>query len=109
MFISVHANSLDNNIDISKVQGLSVFYNGRQSQKAAQTVFDHVRAEMNRGDKGLHSRNHYVTRSTWAPAMIIETGFMPNPYEFEWLINNDAQKKIAQSIADAVVKYYKGV
>jgi N-acetylmuramoyl-L-alanine amidase len=107
MFISIHANSMAEDVDISKIDGFSVFYREKHSLSLAEIIFNTIQEELNRKDKGLHNKNFYVTRNTWAPSVLIESGFVPNPYEFEWLTDEDEQARLAQSISEAVVKYYK--
>jgi N-acetylmuramoyl-L-alanine amidase len=107
MFISIHGNSMAEDVDISKIDGFSVFYREKHSLSLAEIIFNTIQEELNRKDKGLHNKNFYVTRNTWAPSVLIESGFVPNPYEFEWLTDEDKQTRLAQSISEAVVKYYK--
>ena len=107
MFISLHANSMEDNVDISKVEGFSVFYREKLSKQLAEAVFTNTLSTLNRGNKGVHNENFYVIRGTWAPAVLIESGFVPNPKEFEWLTDNNEQTRLAKIIAEAVVKYFK--
>jgi N-acetylmuramoyl-L-alanine amidase len=105
MFISIHANSMGDNVDISKVDGFSVFYKEKLAQPLADMVFNNTITALSRNNKGLHVRNLYVTRGTWTPSVLLESGFIPNPNEFEWLIDDNEQLKLAKSLAEAVVKY----
>ena len=105
MFISIHANSMGDNVDISKVDGFSVFYKEKLAQPLADMVFNNTITTLSRNNKGLHVRNLYVTRGTWTPSVLLESGFIPNPNEFEWLIDENEQLKLAKSLAEAVVKY----
>ncbi|HEY9061278.1 MAG TPA: family 10 glycosylhydrolase [Pseudobacteroides sp.] len=106
MFISVHANSMGDNVDISKIEGFSVFYREDLAKPLADTVLKSTIYKLGRTDKGLHKNNFYVTRGTWTPSILIESGFMPNPYEFGWLIDEDAQTVLAKSIAESIVQYF---
>ena len=106
MFISVHANSMADNVDISKVDGFSVFYREKFAQWLSETVFKHTIDTLNRNHKGIHSKNFYVTRGTWTPSILIESGFVPNPNEFEWLIDENEQALLAKSMAEGIVKYF---
>jgi len=106
MFISVHANSMGDNVDISKVDGFSVFYREVFAQPAAEKVFSNTIQGLQRNNKGLHKRNLYVTRGTWTPSILFESGFIPNPNEFEWLIDDNEQARLAKAVAEAVVKYF---
>ncbi|KNY26747.1 N-acetylmuramoyl-L-alanine amidase [Pseudobacteroides cellulosolvens] len=106
MFISVHANSMGDNVDISKIEGFSVFYREDLAKPLGNTVLQGTTNKMGRVDKGLHKNNFYVTRGTWTPSILIESGFMPNPTEFGWLIDDYAQTILAKSIADSIVEYF---
>jgi len=109
MFISIHANSMEDNIDISKVDGFSAFYRGKLAQPLAEAVFKNVLEDLNLTNKGVHNKNFYVIRSTWTPGILIESGFVPNPNEFQWLTDDNAQLRLAGSISEAVVKYFRNI
>lgn len=106
LFISIHANSMGDNVDISKVDGFSVFYKEKLAGALADSVFNNTITALSRNNKGLHVRNLYVTRGTWTPSILFESGFIPNPNEFEWLIDGNEQAKLAKAVADSVVKYF---
>jgi len=106
MFISIHANSMGDNVDISKVDGFSVFYKEKLAEPLANRIFNDTIGSLSRNNKGLHVRNLYVTRGTWTPSILFESGFVPNPNEFEWLIDGNEQAKLAKSVAESVVKYF---
>lgn len=106
LFISIHGNSMGDNVDISKVDGFSVFYREKFAQHLSEEVLNHTVNILGRNNKGVHNKNLYVTRGTWAPSILIESGFVPNPYEFEWLINKNEQKRLAKTIAEAVLQYF---
>jgi len=107
MFISIHANSMEDNVDISKVEGFSVFYRETFAKELSETVLNNVLNTMVRSNKGMHAKNFYVTRGTWTPSILIESGFVPNPAEFEWLIDENEQARLAKALADAIVEYFK--
>lgn len=105
LFISIHANSMGDNVDISKVAGFSVFYKEKLAEPLADMVFNNTINTLGRANKGLHVRNLYVTRGNWAPSILLESGFVPNQHEFEWLIDENEQLKLAKSLSEAIVKY----
>lgn len=107
IFISIHANSMGDNVDISKVDGFSVFYRDEQAKSLAVNVHDYIIQSLNRNSKGLHDKNLYVTRGTWAPSILFESGFVPNPIEFEWLIDENEQSSLAKMVSEAIVKYLR--
>lgn len=106
LFISVHANSMDHNVDISKISGFSAFYREPFAQNLTQSVHDAVAVGLQRGSKGVFARNFYVTRGTWAPSILLEVGFIPNPTDFELLTLPTEQARFAKGVTDALIAYY---
>ncbi len=104
LFISLHANSMNDNVDISTIDGFSMYYRDKHAKFIAQTILNTTLDTLNRKNKGIHNKNFYVIRGTWTPSVLIESGFVPNPVEFEWLINEDEQAKLAKTIAEGIVK-----
>ncbi len=106
LFLSMHANSLSENSDVSTVSGFSVYYRDTISKNTAESVYEYVKDNLGKGDKGVHQSNLYVGRSTWCPALIYEAAFMPNPSDFEWLISDESSTEIANTLAKAIVSYF---
>ncbi|MGI6668775.1 MAG: N-acetylmuramoyl-L-alanine amidase family protein [Acetivibrionales bacterium] len=106
LFVSIHANSMADNVDISKIYGFSVYYKEALAKPFSQTLLDGA-VKIGRVNKGVRWANFYVTRGTWAPSVLIENGFVPNPHEFELLIDNSEQVRLAKTLADAIVQYFR--
>lgn len=106
MFISIHANSMADNVDNSQYFGFSTYYREAHARSLSQGILDHVTTVLNRKNKGIHKKNFYVIRGTWTPSLLIECGFVPNPTEFEWLTDAAEQQKLMKTIAEAIVKYF---
>jgi uncharacterized lipoprotein YddW (UPF0748 family)/N-acetylmuramoyl-L-alanine amidase len=106
MFISVHANAMEDNVDISKVYGFSAFYREALAKPLCNTVYNKVLNTLGRNAKGMDKKNFYVMRGTWAPSILVETGFVPNPAEFEWLTDEAEQSRIARTLAEAISDYF---
>lgn len=102
MFISVHSNAMEDNVDISKIEGFSVWYREGWEKSISQLVYDRITGLLGRGKKGVHTCNFYVMTGTWTPSFLIETGFVPNPTEFEWLTDDVSQSQLAKSLSDAI-------
>jgi len=106
LFISMHANSMKDNVDISKVSGFAVFYRQAFSEKISNTILLGVINNLERENKGVNECNFYVTRGTWTQSILIESGFVPNPNEFEWLVDEEEQSYLAKNLADSIRNYY---
>jgi len=50
-----------------------------------------------------------MTRPAVAPSVLMELGFMINPEEFEWIVNQTEQKKLAEAIAQGITEWFASV
>jgi N-acetylmuramoyl-L-alanine amidase len=106
MFISVHANSMADNVDNSEYFGFSTYHREAHAQSLSQIILDHATTTLSRKNRGIHQKNFYVIRGTWTPSLLIECGFVPNPAEFEWLTDEAGQQQLMKTIAQAIVNYF---
>ena len=47
-----------------------------------------------------------MTRPHTAPSILLELGFMINPEEFEWITNEQEQKKLAKTLAEGIKEWF---
>lgn len=106
MFISVHANSMSDNVDISKINGFCIFYREAFAKRLSDDIYNSVINNLKRNKHGVNNRNFYVTRGLWTPSVLIESGFVPNPNEFEWLTDEEEQNKLVRSLTEGILKYF---
>jgi N-acetylmuramoyl-L-alanine amidase len=72
------------------------------------TLVEEEFVKVGRKSAGVLQRNHmgiWVLQATNMPAVLIETGFITNPEEEDYLNSETGQNEIANSIANAVLKY----
>ncbi len=106
LFLSIHADSIDDTKDISKVFGFSVYYRDPVAKSLSDTLLNQIKFDLGRNDRGSNIKNFYVTRGTWAPSVLIETGFVCNPVEYEWLMDQKSQSLLVESLARGIVNYF---
>ena len=104
LFVSIHCNAADKHPDF---QGTYVYhYPGSEAGEAlAQTLQDQVCAFAGSIDRGIESDNFVVVRETAMPAALVETGFMTCHEELEHLQDEAYQARIAQGIAQGIIRY----
>ena len=105
LFISIHGNSMADNVDISKIKGFSVYYKEPHAESYSQSLLSGA-TQIGRTNKGVRWANFYVVRGTWTPSILIENGFVPNPDEFELLIDDAEQTRLAKSLATSIIKHF---
>jgi N-acetylmuramoyl-L-alanine amidase len=103
--VSIHYNSLPDNGDTEKVQGVGTFWYNTPSHSFAVFMHNHLVKQLNRPSYGTFWDNLALTRPTAAPAVLLELGFMTNPDEFEWVTNTQEQQKLGRSIAQGISEW----
>ena len=107
--LSVHHNSLPDNGDAEKTKGFGTFWYHPQSHSLAVFLQNYVVKKLGKPSYGVFWNNLALTRPSAAPAVLLELGFMSNPYEFEEIVNPQAQKKMANTLADGITEWFKTV
>jgi len=106
LFISMHANSIGPELNINNIAGFSVHYKDEIARLASDSVLKTVIETLSRKSRGVKIDNFYVVRGTWTPSILLETGFVPNPLEFEWLSEPMHQDELAREIARGILGFF---
>ena len=105
--VSIHHNSLPDNGDAEKTKGFGTFWYHPQSHSLAVFLQNYVVKNLRKPSYGVFWNNLALTRPSAAPAVLLELGFMSSPDEFEEIVNPQAQKKMANILADGITKWFK--
>ncbi len=105
--LSIHHNSLPDNGDAEKTKGFGTFWYHPQSHSLAIFLQNYVVKNLRKPAYGVFWNNLALTRPHAAPAVLLELGFMINPDEFEEIVNPQAQKKMANTLADGITEWFK--
>jgi N-acetylmuramoyl-L-alanine amidase len=107
--ISLHYNALPDAGDAMNTKGLSAFWYHPQAHDIANFLHTYLVKKLNRPDYGLYWNNLALTRPASAPSILLELGFMINPYEFEWIVNPQAQQQLASAIAQGITQWFSNI
>ena len=109
--IEAGTDSSYNSIDFNTPEGRTIaqIYAKRYQEKSdrlATYVNDEIE-ETNRAALGVNQRQKgiWVLQATNMPAILIETGFINNPEDEEYLNSEKGQKELAKAITKAVLRY----
>jgi N-acetylmuramoyl-L-alanine amidase len=105
--LSIHHNSLPDNGDAENTKGFGTFWYHPQSHSMAVFLQNYVVTNLRKPNYGVFWNNLALTRPSVAPAVLLELGFMSNPYEFEEIVNPQAQRKMASTLAEGITKWFK--
>lgn len=112
--IRIHCDGNNN----TSANGISVlvpeksYFDGKnfvsKSRSLGETVLKHVTAASGAKNNGISVRGD-LTGFNWSevPCILVECGFVSNPYEFAKLQTESYQQKIAQGIADGFLEFLK--
>jgi N-acetylmuramoyl-L-alanine amidase len=86
-FISIHHNSLAESSQANSVSGTEVYYHKDSSAELAANLLKYVPLSTRRNSRGAFQSYYRVTRMTYAPSVLLELGYLPNPREYEEVID----------------------
>jgi N-acetylmuramoyl-L-alanine amidase len=104
--ISIHYNALPDGGDAINTQGISTFWYHPQGQDFAVFMHNYLVKKLDRPSYGVYWNNLALTRPHTAPSVLLELGFMINPWEFEWITNPQEQKQLARAIAQGIQEWF---
>ncbi|MBW4562996.1 MAG: N-acetylmuramoyl-L-alanine amidase [Mojavia pulchra JT2-VF2] len=104
LFVSVHANAIDNRSDVN---GLEVYYYD-SGYALAEVVRNTILQDVSTlKDRGTRKARFYVLRKSSMPSILVEVGYMTGREDNPRLGNPDYQNRMAEAIAHGILKYLK--
>ena len=103
--LSIHYNALPDSGDALNTAGIGAFWYHAQAHDLAQFLHDYLVTELDRPSYGVYWNNLALTRPHVAPSVLLELGFMINPDEFEWIVDPQAQQRLAETLAEGVAQW----
>ncbi len=103
-FIALHHNSTGLTKDTSEAKGLEVYYFDRVSASFAQNLMDSVAAASGRITDTPKWNYFYVTRTTSAPSVLFEFGYLVNPQEYEDCTSEAGIRAAAEGVAEGILR-----
>ena len=76
-----------------------------QSILLARYIQDDFTNRLQRKNRGVKQAGFWVLHNTYMPSVLIETGFITNRSEGDYLNSSVGKRQISKSITDAVLKY----
>lgn len=76
-----------------------------ESSELAQRIQEATVAHARIMDRGVRQANFYVLRNTFAPAVLVEVGFLSNKSEEKLLRRADHRDKLAEGISRGIIQF----
>jgi N-acetylmuramoyl-L-alanine amidase len=105
VFISIHNNSSD----YKSVRGTETYYTegSTQGKVLATLIHNQIIKDLKTVDRQVRPSDYFVLKNTYAPAVLIELGFISNSHEELLLSSASGQEKFAKAIADGILRYFQ--
>jgi len=97
-FVSVHFNSAPR----VGANGIETYYYRRDSANLAANIHRNVVAIAPTENRGIRRRGYFVLRRTSIPSVLVECGFLTNPFEARQALNPTYRQKLAEAIARGI-------
>lgn len=76
-----------------------------QSIMLASHIQNNFTTKLRRKNRGVKQAGFWVLHNTYMPSVLIETGFITNKKEGDYLNSQRGKKEISKSISDAILEY----
>jgi N-acetylmuramoyl-L-alanine amidase len=108
LFVSIHANSIDNRPDVNGLE----LYHYNIGKTFADTVHRNVLEYVNKNgfylaDRRVRSARFLVLRKSSIPSILVELGYLTSETEAARLSRDDYRKALAEGIAQGIIEYVK--
>ena len=107
--VSIHGNAMGITSDYAKSSGFLTYYSYNNVQDAAGIINASVSEQMGYAERTIRKANLSLTRLTACPAVLLESAFLTNPADYEYLLKSSNREKLANAIAEAVKAYIESV
>ena len=103
-FISLHHNSAALQQDLNGSGGVEAYWFYTEGKPLAQNLVQAISDATGRPQRGVSYSYFYVTRSNICPAVLLETGFMTVPKEYEQVADEETLWAEGGAVAQAVLR-----
>jgi len=101
LFVSVHSNANLNPL----IDGIEAYYYNDASDTLAQSIYQAVIDGLGEHGNWVRKRELAVVHHEFAPATLIEIGYLSNPAGRALLVKDDYQDRVADSIYKGILNY----
>lgn len=103
--VSVHANAVVQTSNFAKAKGFVLHYTYGFTHNAYQAISDGIDKYTDLYIRKPACSSLSLTRLTICPAVLLENGFLTNPYDYEYLIDPEYQDVLAEAIGKSIQDY----
>lgn len=107
MLISIHHNSVNDNVNAAKARGYLGLYGNSAGVMLANSVADTVCGELSRYKRATSYQALAIARNHRFPSTLCEMSFISCPEEFQWTISPGNYQRSAKALENGIIEFYK--
>ena len=104
--VSVHQNSMEYNVDITKVHGTVALYWEYAGRSLSKIMANSVSTWLGRDNREASTQKLAMVRCERYPSTLVEVGFITNVEELERVASPDGIKRAAEGIVNGILDYF---
>lgn len=107
--VSIHGNSMGQTSDYSASSGFLTFYSYNLFTDAQKIINRSINNTLGFTQREARYQNLALTRIVNCPSILLETSFLSNPSDYEFLIKEKNQRLFGEAIGKAIKEYLEGI
>lgn len=106
LFLSLHCNSAPDDADLTTYTGVTTYCSGALAQPLAQALAEAAQNTGRMANPAVDDSRLYLCRQNHTTAILLENGYLPNPFEFTAITSDDGIDRLTDALANAILEYY---
>jgi N-acetylmuramoyl-L-alanine amidase len=102
IFVSIHYNASPR----SGAHGIETYAEEARGRALAHRIQSHIIRNVSAENRGVRHAEYFVLRKCKLPAVLVECGFLTNPYEAQLAQTPGYQQEIAEQIAAGIIEQH---
>ncbi len=107
ILLSIHNNALPDGQNPYITHGTTTYYYQPQAKKFADIMQNALLKRTGFNNLGIKTGSFVLTRPSMPLSLLVEVGFMINPFEYEKLTDENFQKQCALGLKEGLENYFK--
>jgi N-acetylmuramoyl-L-alanine amidase len=107
--VSIHGNSLDYSTDYLSTNGFLTYYSYTLNADVPTLMNNSIANTLGFTVREPRQKSLSLTRLTTCPSVLLETAFLCNPSDYEFLLKTENQKAYGAAIGKAIQEYFESI
>ena len=107
LFLSIHSNSVNYNLDPRTATGVSFYTNGTYSEQLGDFLLEHTKSAGINSSFHTKNSNLYMAKPKFCYALLSENGFVVNPASLSALLSDIYSERFTEALAKGILGFFQ--